>query len=255
MRLQGKVAVVTGGAVGIGAAIASGLAREGAKVCVADISGAGAQAEASKLGPDAVGLEVDIANLESVKSMVEAVMDRYGRIDVLVNNAGVTRALPWLKVTAEEFDRIFAVNVRGLLFMTQAVVPHMIEGGGGSVINLTSGAGRRGSPVNVPYSASKAAVINLTQSAALAFASKGVRVNAISPGGVLTPMWRQADEEISAQRGQPKGSMAASFAQMVPLGRLGDPEDYVGIAVFLAGEESAYLTGQTISVDGGLWIG
>jgi len=254
-RLAGKVAVVTGGAAGIGAAIAAGYAREGAMLVIADLSLEKATAIAGSLGGGAFGLEVDISSQDSVEAMADQIIKRVGRVDILVNNAGVTRAQPWFKITAEAFDRIFAVNVRGLVFVTQALAVHMVKQGRGSIINLTSGAGRRGLPLNGVYAASKAAIISLTQSSALAFAESGVRVNAIAPGGVITPMWHQSDEEISRQLGQPKGRMAEEFTKMIPMGRIGLPEDYVGVATFLACEDSAYMTGQILSVDGGLWMG
>lgn len=253
-KLTDKVALVTGAASGIGAEIAAGLAQEGAIVCIADLSLEKAQAVADGLAGEAFAVAVDIRDGASIAAMVETVIAHSGRIDVLVNNAGVFGAQPWFEITPQEFDRIFSVNVSGLLFVTQAVAPHMIARGSGSIVNLASGAGRRGDPTSVVYSASKAGVISLTQSAALSFAAKGVRVNAIAPGGVLTPMWDRVDAEFSETMGRPTGSMTAAFIPTIPLGRMATPSDYVGIAVFLASDDSAYMTGQTVNVDGGLFL-
>jgi D-sorbitol dehydrogenase (acceptor) len=253
-QLQGKIALLTGAGRGIGAALAAGLAREGATVCVADIAEDQAKKTAAEIGGDAFGLPVDVGDPESIRTLVDRIIRLTGRIDILVNNAGVFGAQPWFDITPEEFDRVFSINVRGLLLVTQAVAAHMTAARSGSIINLASGAGRRGNPVSVVYSASKTAVISLTQSAALAFADKGVRVNAIAPGGVLTPMWTRVDADYSTARGQPTGSMSAAFTPTIPLGRMGTPEDYVGVATFLASDASAYMTGQTLNVDGGLFL-
>ncbi len=253
-RLDGKVALVTGAASGIGAAIAAAYAREGARVIVADLALHQASAVAETLGNRAFGLAVDVRDEASIAAAVASAIAGAGRIDVLVNNAGVFGVQPWGSITAAEVERIFSVNVRGLLFMTQAVTRHMVAQGGGTIVNLASGAGRQGNPFSVVYSASKCAVISLTQSAALAFAKQGIRVNAIAPGGVLTPMWDRVDAEYGAALGQPKGSMTEAFAKSVPLGRMATPADYLGVAIFLASGESAYMTGQTVNVDGGLFL-
>ena len=253
-RLNGKIALVTGAVSGIGAAISADFAREGALVCVADLSQNQARAAAADLGGRAFGVGVDVSDVTSIQSMVDEVRTKVHHIDILVNSAGVFRAQPWFEITTEEFDRIFAVNLKGLLFVTQTVATHMIARGAGSIINISSGAGRRGDPTSVVYAASKAAVISVTQSAALSFAAKGVRVNAIAPGGVLTPMWERVDAEYCELRGKPKGSMTATFTAAVPLGRMGKPSDYIGAATFLASDESAYITGQTLNVDGGLFL-
>jgi D-sorbitol dehydrogenase (acceptor) len=253
-KLAGKIALVTGAVGGIGAAVAAGFAREGALVCVADLSPAKVRAAAAELGSGAFGVAVDVSDLKSIQSMVDEVTQYAGHIDILVNSAGVFRAQPWFEITADEFDRTFAVNLKGLLFVSQTVAQHMIERGTGSIINLSSGAGRRGDPTSVVYAASKAAVISVTQSAALSFAANGVRVNAIAPGAILTPMWERVDAEYCELKGNPKGTMTATFVAAVPLGRMGQPSDCVGAATFLACDESAYITGQTLNVDGGLFL-
>ncbi len=250
--LAGKVAVITGGAGGIGQAIAGRYAAEGAVVCLADVSGADAQQAAADLGGEAFGVELDVTKEDSIAAMVDLVIERAGKIDVLVNSAGLYGLQPWLKITAADFDRIFAVNVKGLLFVTQAVGVGMVARGSGSIINIASSSGRRGNPSSVVYSASKMAVISLTQSAALGFAPHGVRVNALAPGGVVTPMWDRVKQLYSDAATVPGGDIDTSMAKSVPLGRLSVPDDHVAAAVFFASDASAYVTGQTLNIDGGL---
>jgi D-sorbitol dehydrogenase (acceptor) len=253
-RLAGKAAIVTGGAGGIGRAIAAALADAGAKVCTADIDIGAAEATAAGIGADAFACALDVLDAVSIGTLVQCVTDRCGRIDILVNAAGVFGLEPWLKVSEREFDRLFAINVRGLLFVSQAVAAIMVEQGGGSIVNIASASGRRGNPMSVVYSASKASVISLTQSAALAFARHGVRVNAIAPGGVLTPMWDEVDALYAGASGQAAGAMTGAMTEQIPLGRMFTPADQVGAALFLASDDSAYVTGQTLNVDGGLFL-
>lgn len=254
-KLAGRTAIVTGGAGGLGQAIAETFARAGARVCIADRDADAAQASAVAIGHGAFGLPLDVTDLASIDALVAETVAHMGRIDILVNGAGIYGMEPWLHVTEEDFDSIFAVNVKGLLFMTQAVGAHMVAKGSGSIVNIASASGRAGNPRSVVYSASKMAVISLTQSAALAFAGQGVRVNAIAPGGVLTPMWETVQAlNATAPGAAPDADMSAQMAKAAPLGRMSTPADHVGAALFLASDDSGYITGQTLNIDGGLFL-
>jgi NAD(P)-dependent dehydrogenase (short-subunit alcohol dehydrogenase family) len=255
MRLAGKAAVVTGGARGIGAAIVRAYVREGARVAVADTEVALAEALASELGPAAVAVPLDVTDAASIDSMVATVTDRFGGIDVLVNNAAVFDMAPVLEITEESYDRVFAVNVKGLLFTLKAVAAHMVATGRrGRIINIASQAGRRGEALVAVYCASKAAVISLTQSAGLALVPHGIHVNGIAPGVVDTPMWDRVDALFARYEGLPVGEKKRRVALAVPAGRMGVPEDYGGAAVFLASAEADYVVAQTLNVDGGNWM-
>jgi len=252
MRLIGKVVVVTGGARGIGHAIAERFGAEGARVVIADQSLEAASEAASTLPHEAFAVFVDVSSTSSIKEMVEQVAQRAGGIDVLVNNAGVFDMAPLLEVGEESFDRLFTVNVRGLFFVLQAVARHMIATGRrGSIVNLASQAGRRGEAPSSVYAATKAAVISITQSAALALIKQGIRVNAIAPGVIDTPMFTHVDSLYAKLEAIPLGAMKERTAQAVPFGRLGRPDEVAAAAVFLASADAEYIIGQTINVDGG----
>ena len=252
MRLRGKVALVTGGAGGIGAAIAERYVAEGARVAVADRSQAEAEAVAARIGPAAFGFAVDVAAILSVEALMEAVEARVGPLDILVNNAAVYDLQPLLAVDPERFDRLFAINVRGLFFTMQAAARRMVAAGRrGAVINMASQAGRRGEAQSAVYAATKATVISLTQSAALALVKDGVRVNAIAPGVIDTPMWDHVDALHAALDGIPVGAKKREVGAAVPYGRMGVPGEVAGAAVFLASDEAEYVVGQTLNVDGG----
>ena len=252
-RLPGSVAIVTGGASGIGRAIARGFAEQGARVCIADLDQARCDAAAAEVGHDSFGHDLDVRDQGSIEALVERVVVHAGGVDTLVNCAGVFGMQAFTDVTADEFARIFAVNVRGLLFMSQAVARRMIaQGRGGTIVNIASGAGRRAAPGAAVYSASKAAVISLTQGAAQELIRHGIRVNAIAPGAVQTPMWTQVDRDFARVTGLQPGSAESLQVSLTPAGRLSRPDEYVGAAVFLASAESSYVIGQTINVDGGL---
>jgi D-sorbitol dehydrogenase (acceptor) len=255
-RLKDKTAIVTGGASGIGLAIARGFAEEGARVCVADVAQARCDAVAAEIGRGSFGHALDVRDRRSIDSLVADVVARAGGIDTLVSCAGVFGMQTFTDITEEEFDRIFAVNTRGLLFMTQAVVRQMLaQGRGGTIVSIASGAARRPAPGAAVYSASKAAVINLTQTAAQELIRHGIRVNAIAPGAVRTPMWSQVDVVFSKVMGVEPGSAESLQAAATPAGRMSTPEEFVGAAVFLASAESSYVVGQTLNVDGGLNLG
>ncbi|MFO1033417.1 MAG: L-iditol 2-dehydrogenase [Hyphomicrobiales bacterium] len=255
MRLKDKVALVTGGARGIGAAIAEGFVREGARVCVADLDEAAARETAGRLGKDCIGLRLDVASLASIAACVDAVVAEAGKLDILVNNAAVFDLAPITEITEASYARVFDINVKGTLFMLQAAARQMIaQGRGGKIINFASQAGRRGEPLVAVYCASKAAVISLTQSAGLALIKHGINVNGIAPGVVDTPMWDHVDSLFAKYEGRPIGEKKRLVGEGVPFGRMGKPEDLVGCAVFLASAESDYVVAQTYNVDGGQWM-
>jgi D-sorbitol dehydrogenase (acceptor) len=187
--------------------------------------------------------------------MVAEVTRRAGPIGILVNNAAIFDMAPVEEITEKSYDRVFAVNVRGLLFTLQAVARQMIAAKHpGKIINMASQAGRRGEPLVAVYCASKAAVISLTQSAGLALIKHGINVNGISPGVVDTPMWDEVDALFAKYEGRPPGEKKRLVGEAVPLGRMGRPEDHVGAAIFLASAESDYVVAQTLNVDGGNWM-
>jgi NAD(P)-dependent dehydrogenase (short-subunit alcohol dehydrogenase family) len=254
-RLEGRVALVTGAAGGIGLAIAQRYSAEGARVCIADIAGEQAKVQAQKIGGGAFSVAYNAATLESIAEMVQQVGRQAGGIDILVNNAAVIEIGPFLEITEESYDRVFNVNVKGLLFTLQAVARTMIEkGNGGKIINFASQAGRRGDPLVTVYGASKAAVINITQSAALALIPHRINVNGIAPGVVDTPMWDRVDSLYAKHQGLPVGEKKKRVGAAVPYGRMGVPGDHVGAAVFLASSDSNYIVAQTLGVDGGNWM-
>ena len=255
MRLRDRVAVVTGGVRGIGRAICARYAEEGARVVVADLEAAEAAAAAASIGCGALGAALDVTDQGSIDRLVETVVREAGRIDVLVNNAGVFDMAPVLEVTRASYRRVMAVNVEGLLFTLQAVARQMVrQGQGGKIINFASQAGRRGEALVAVYCASKAAVISLTQSAGLALIAHGINVNAIAPGVVDTPMWDQVDALFAKYENLPMGEKKTRVGRAVPYGRMGRPEDMVGAAVFLASGDADYIVAQTLNVDGGNWM-
>ena len=255
MKLESKVAIVTGGARGIGAAIAARFAAEGARVVIADILGPEAAATARALGHDAIAVTLDVTRRASIDAMVEQVVAAAGRIDILVNNAAIIDMAPLLEITEESYDRQFAINVKGLLFTLQAVAAQMVkQGKGGKIVNFSSQAGRRGEALVAVYCATKAAVISLTQSAGLALIKHRINVNAIAPGVVDTPMWDLVDAQFARYENLPLGEKKRQVGAAVPYGRMGLPQDIVGAAVFLASADSDYIVAQTLNVDGGNWM-
>jgi NAD(P)-dependent dehydrogenase (short-subunit alcohol dehydrogenase family) len=253
--LEGKVAVVTGGARGIGRAICERYVEEGAKVAVADIDLKEAEVAAKAMGESAFAVQLDVGRQESIDAMVRGVVERAGSLDILVNNAGIVSIGPFLEITPQTFDRIFAVNVKGLLFTLKAAAQQMIkQGRGGKVINMASQAGRRGEALVAVYCASKAAVISITQSAGLALIKDKINVNGISPGVVDTPMWDENDALFAKYENRPLGEKKRIVGESVPYGRMGLPADHAGAAVFLASSDSDYVVAQTLNVDGGNWM-
>ena len=255
MMLTDKVALVTGGARGIGRAIAERYAREGALVAVADINEAGARTEAEAIGGTAISVALDVTDQGSIESAIATVVARFGRLDILVNNAGVFDMAPVLEITHESYRRVFAVNVEGLLFTLQAAARRMIaQGQGGKIINFASQAGRRGEALVGVYCASKAAVISLTQSAGLDLIKHGINVNAISPGVVDNDMWDQVDAMFARYEGLAPGEKRRAVGAAVPFGRMARPDELAGLAVFLASQDADYIVAQTYNVDGGNWM-
>jgi NAD(P)-dependent dehydrogenase (short-subunit alcohol dehydrogenase family) len=255
MRLKGKMALISGGARGIGKAFAEAYVREGATVAIADIDLAEAEAAAADIGPQAWALKLNVTDQTSIDAAVSACVARMGGIDILVNNAAVFDLAPIADITRASYDRQFAVNVGGTLFMLQAVANAMVaRGKGGKIINMASQAGRRGEALVAVYCASKAAVISLTQSAGLDLIRHGINVNGIAPGVVDTPMWDQVDAMFARYENLALGEKKIQVGKAVPFGRMGRPEDLAGMAVFLASAESDYIVAQTYNVDGGNWM-
>jgi galactitol 2-dehydrogenase len=255
MRLKGKTAIITGGARGIGAAIAEGYVREGARVCVADIEIDIAQETAKRIGNGSFAVKINVTDVASIDACVAEAEKQMGGVDILVNTAAIFDMGPFQDTSEKSYDRIFAVNVKGTLFMMTAVARSMIRRGkGGKIINFASQAGRRGEPLVAVYCASKAAVISLTQSAGQALIKHGINVNGISPGVVDTPMWDEVDALFAKYENRPIGEKKRLVGEGVPFGRMGRPEDHVGCAIFLASSESDYVVAQTYNVDGGQWM-
>jgi NAD(P)-dependent dehydrogenase (short-subunit alcohol dehydrogenase family) len=255
MRLQGKSALITGAARGIGAALATAYVREGATVAIGDIDHARASATASEIGEQAYAVRLDVTDESSIDAAVAAVVVRAGAIDVLINNAAVFDLAPLVEITRASFERLFRINVAGTLFTMQAAARQMIaQGRGGKIINMASQAGRRGEPLVAVYCATKAAVISLTQSAGLGLIRHGINVNAIAPGVVAGEHWDHVDALFAKHENRPIGEKRRLVGEAVPYGRMGVPEDLTGMAVFLATSEADYIVAQTYNVDGGQWM-
>ena len=237
MRLQNKVAIVTGGAKGLGAEMAQTFAKEGAKVVAVDMAPLTYECNNVEY------YQLDVTNSTACKQLFEYVKDKYGKIDVLVNNAGITRDAMTKNMTDEQWDLVIDINLKGVFNLTRWVGPHMEETGGGSIINISSVVGEYGNIGQANYAASKAGVIGLTKTWAKEFARKGVpvRVNAIAPGYIMTDMMKTVPEDLLKK-----------FASLTMLGRLGQPEEIAKSALFLASDDASYVTGHVLSVNGGM---
>ena len=254
-RLEGKTALITGAARGIGRAYAEAYVREGATVAIGDINAERATATAGEIGPSCFAVEMDVTKQASIDAAVKTVEDRRGGIDILINNAAIFDLAPIVEITRESYEKVFAINVSGTLFTMQAVAKSMIaRGRGGKIINMASQAGRRGEALVAIYCASKAAVISLTQSAGLNLIRHGINVNAIAPGVVDGEHWDGVDALFAKHEGRPLGEKKRLVGAEVPFGRMGTAEDLTGMAVFLASPESDYVVAQTYNVDGGNWM-
>jgi len=254
-RLEGKTALITGAARGIGLAFAKAYAAEGAVVALGDIDLPRAEAAAAAIGPQAFAVALDVTDQASIEAAVAAVEHRAGGLDILVNNAALFDLAPIVEITRASYERVFSVNVAGALFTLQAAARAMIrQGNGGKIINMASQAGRRGEALVAVYCASKAAVISLTQSAALNLIAHRINVNAIAPGVVDGEHWEGVDALFAKYEKRPLGEKRRLVGEEVPYGRMGRAEDLTGMAVFLASAESDYIVGQTYNVDGGNWL-
>jgi len=254
-RLEGKSAIITGSARGIGRAFAEAYVREGATVAIADINIARAEETAKAIGPSAYAVQLDVTDQSSIDSAVKAVEQRTGGIDILINNAALFDLAPIVEITRESYDRLFSINVAGSLFMLQASARSMIaRGKGGKIINMASQAGRRGEALVAVYCATKAAIISLTQSAGLDLIKHGINVNAIAPGVVDGEHWDGVDALFARYENRPVGEKKKLVGEAVPFGRMGRAEDLTGMAVFLASPDADYIVAQTYNVDGGNWM-
>ena len=255
MRFQNKVVFITGAARGIGKSFAEAFAKEGAKVVIADINIEGANTAAKEIGSNALAVKMDVTKQDSIDQAVNTAVDQLGGIDILINNAAIFTAAPITEIQREDYQQLFDINVSGTLFTLQAVAKKMIERGkGGKIINMASQAGRRGEPLVAVYCATKAAVISLTQSAGLNLIKYKINVNAISPGVVDGEHWDGVDAFFAKYEEKPIGQKKKEVGEEVPYGRMGLPSDLVGMAMFLASEESNYVVAQTYNVDGGQWM-
>jgi 3-oxoacyl-[acyl-carrier protein] reductase len=246
MRLQDKVAIITGAAAGIGLTATEVFAREGAKVAMADYNVEQGVEQASVLrekGYEVTFFQVNVADRVSVDAMVEKVREVYGNIDILINNAGITRDAMLSKLTVEDFQKVIDVNLTGVFHCTQAVLPSMVEKGRGRIINTSSVSGIYGNVGQTNYAATKAGVVGMTKSWAKELGRKAINVNAVAPGFIETGMTAKVPEKVLNQ-----------MKQMVPLARLGKPEDIANAYLFLASDESNYVNGTVLHVDGGIMM-
>jgi NAD(P)-dependent dehydrogenase (short-subunit alcohol dehydrogenase family) len=248
-RLAGKVAVITGAASGIGAATARLFATEGARVALADVDGQQLESivqEVRSSGGSAIGQETDVREPEQIESLVEATVDQFGKLDILYANAGIGHRGTVTEMDVDDFERLIAINLRGPFLCSRYAIPHIAAAGGGSVVFTASELALVGSPGSAVYSATKAGLIGMARSMALDHAKEGIRVNCICPGATDTPMLRR-----SIDGADDSASFSESILQRMPLGRLGQPNDIAQAALFLASDESSFVTGTALVVDGG----
>lgn len=244
MRLRDRVALVTGGAQGIGRQICLSFAGEGADIVVGDVNleqAAKTKEEIEALGRNAQAVKLDVTNYAEVQNMVNKILDKFKKIDILINNAGITRDNLILKMSVEEWEAVIKVNLTGAFHCTKAVVRAMLKQRAGKIVNIASIIGLVGNPGQASYSASKAGIIALTKTTAKELASRNIQVNAVAPGFIQTQMTERLPEDIKAK-----------MLAQIPMARFGSPEDVANVCLFLASQESDYVTGQTIVVDGGM---
>lgn len=254
-RLEGKSALITGSARGIGRAYAETYLREGATVAIADINLAAAEKTAAELGNGAYAVHLDVTDQVSIDACIAAVVEKAGKLDILINNAALFALSPTVEISREDYDKLMAVNIGGTIFPAQAAAKQMIaQGHGGKIINMASQAGRRGEAMVALYCSTKAAVISLTQSLGLDLIKHGINVNAISPGVVDGEHWDHVDALFAKYEGLRPGEKKAAAGNSVPYGRMGTAKDLCGMAVFLASSDADYVVAQTYNVDGGNWM-
>ncbi|MFV0451200.1 MAG: SDR family NAD(P)-dependent oxidoreductase [Propioniciclava sp.] len=250
MRLTARTAIVTGGGGGIGRATALAFAAEGARVVVVDIDAGAAERTAEEIrstpGSQALAVAADVSSEDDIARVVEAAVTSFGGVDVVFNNAGIIRRTTVEEMSVDDWDRVFAVNVRSIFLMCKAVVPVMAAAGGGSIINTGSGWGLKGGGRAISYCASKGAVVNMTRALAIDHGPQGIRVNSVNPGDVNTDMLRNEASQLQ----QEPGAFLAEAADR-PLGRMGEPSEIAAAVVWLASDDSSYVTGSALSVDGG----
>lgn len=246
-RVEGKACIVTGAGSGIGKAIAQRLAEEGGRVLCVDLNADAADVTAQGIGTNAVAFPADVCNVEHAKAYIQKTVDLWGRVDVLVNNAGVNLPGVFHEVSDATINRTLDVNVKGPMFASRAAIPHMLAQGSGSIVNISSVNGLVSEPFLAVYSASKGAVVMLTRGIALDYAAKGIRCNCICPGWVDTPInYAHADMLGGLDK------VYASIGQFQPIGRPGEPREIAHLALFLASDEASFITGSVISADGGM---
>ena len=247
MRLKDQVVVITGGAQGIGKSIATLFASEGAKLVLSDIDEAAVQATAAQIGKEknveTLGVKGNVSQIADCEKLVDASLDKFSRIDILINNAGITRDNLLMRMSDDEWDSVIAVNLKGVFNCTKAAIRPMMKARKGRIVNIASVVGQMGNAGQANYSASKGGVISLTKTCAREFASRNILVNAIAPGFIRTRMTEALTEEQKKK-----------LLELIPLGRLGEPEDIAKVALFLCSEESSYITGHVVSVNGGMYI-
>ncbi|MBS7539108.1 SDR family NAD(P)-dependent oxidoreductase [Ancylobacter lacus] len=253
-ELAGRLALVTGGAVGIGRAISAALARQGVRVAIGDIDLAAAERTAADIGGGAIAVRIDVRERAAVEAGFAEVVARLGGCDLLIANAGVSTMKPALEITDAEWEFNFAVNTRGVFLTNQIAARHFVDTGKGCIVNTASLAAKVGAPLLAHYSASKFAVLGWTQALARELAGKGIRVNAVCPGFVATSMQSREVEWEAGLRGVTPEQVIADYIAQTPLGRLEQPEDVADVVVFLCSDQARFMTGQGINVTGGVYM-
>jgi len=254
LRLNDKIAIVTGAGRGIGEAISIRLAKKGANIVVCDIDFDNAERTAEKIkatGHRSLAIKADVSKSSDVEKMVNLTMEKFGRIDILVNNAGIVIVKPIVELEEGEWDKVINVDLKGVFLCSKAVAKIMIRQKSGKMINISSDSGKTGYALFAHYNAAKFGVIGFTQGLAKELAPYKINVNAVCPGIVGTKMWDYVDERLGRRWGLPKGEALRMHIKQIPLGRLETPEDVAGVVAFLASQDADYMTGQAINVTGG----